>query len=124
MLLVVVKANSQATLSLNSDLPDSMKIEWNASLVSSIIQEYASKHNIEIVNTRGICQVRERRREREREGKNMGRRRCDVCLKELSMDYAHVSKLITIVTYRSSRLTTMVFRVIPTIKLHITEHCK
>lgn len=66
MLLVVVKANSQATLSLNSDLPDSMKIEWNASLVSSIIQEYALKHNIQIVNTRGICQVRERRGERER----------------------------------------------------------
>ncbi|KAI8578179.1 hypothetical protein K450DRAFT_248503 [Umbelopsis ramanniana AG] len=33
------------------DLPDSMKIEWNASLVSSIIQEYVTKHDIQIIIT-------------------------------------------------------------------------
>ncbi|KAH8551663.1 LmbE-like protein [Umbelopsis sp. PMI_123] len=33
------------------ELPDSMKIEWNASLVSSTLQEYVTKHDIQIIIT-------------------------------------------------------------------------
>ncbi|KAJ2957714.1 hypothetical protein NQZ79_g6593 [Umbelopsis isabellina] len=35
----------------NPDLPDSMTVEWNAALVAKFINEYASKHGIQIIIT-------------------------------------------------------------------------
>jgi hypothetical protein len=39
------------------DLPDSMKTEWSASLVYNVIQEYATKHDIQIVSSRNTARV-------------------------------------------------------------------